>query len=262
MFAAQGYIVVAPDYIGYGTSQHVPHTYEHRSGLATASLDMIRAARDFLAKNRINWNKRLLLTGYSEGGFATLALQKKIEEETGNEFNLIASSCGAGAYDKPAFMRQILNERTSGDTGINHLYLWAILTYDRIYQLNRPMTYYFKEPYASLVRAAGEKANINVSLHTTFTDAFRKGINNGTDTAFLRALQDNDIHDWKPRTPTQLYHGDADEIVSYLNSYNAYKAMQQRGAANVKLETIKGANHGGAVSAYLWGTYALFDAVQ
>ena len=262
MFASQGYITVAPDYIGYGASENVPHPYEHRNSLATASLDMLRATRDFLTQNRVSWDKRVFLTGYSEGGYATMALQKKIEEETSNEFKLVASSCGAGAYDKPAFMRQILNERTAGDAGTNHLYLWVLLTYDRIYGLNRPMTYYFKEPYASQVAAAGKNANINVSLNTTFTDRFKKGVNDGTDTAFLRAMQDNDIHDWKPRTPTQLYHGDADQTVLYLNSKNTYIAMQKRGATNVKLMTLRGANHGSAAPGYIVGTNLFFGAIQ
>jgi predicted peptidase len=43
-----------------------------------------------------------MITGYSEGGFATMALQKKMEEQFPNEFNLVTSSCGAGAYNKTA----------------------------------------------------------------------------------------------------------------------------------------------------------------
>ena len=262
LFASQGYIIAAPDYIGYGASKDVPHTYEQRNGLATASLDMLRATREFLADKNVNWDKRLFVAGYSEGGYATLALQKKIEEETGSEFNLVASSCGAGAYDKPAFMRQIVNERTGGIAYINRLYVWVLLTYDRIYGLNRPMTYYFKEPYASLVAAKGKDVDISVSLNTTFTDTFKKAINDGTDAEFLKAVQDNDIHDWKPRTPTRLYHGDADETVLYLNSQNTYEAMQKQGAANVRLETLKGANHATGILGFVTGTYSFFGTAQ
>lgn len=262
LFASQGYIIAAPDYIGYGASKDVPHTYEQRNGLATASLDMLRATREFLADKNVNWDKRLFVAGYSEGGYTTLALQKKIEEETGSEFNLVASSCGAGAYDKPAFMRQIVNEPTSGIAYVNRLYVWVLLTYNRIYGLNRPMTYYFKEPYASLVAAKGKDVDISVSLNMTFTDTFKKAVNESTDADFLKAVQDNDIHDWKPRTPTRLYHGDADETVLYLNSQNTYEAMQKRGAANVRLETLKGANHATGILGFVTGTYSFFGTVQ
>ncbi|MFD2572944.1 alpha/beta hydrolase family protein [Spirosoma soli] len=262
VFASQGYIIAAPDYIGYGASKDLPHTYEQREGLATASLDMLRAAREFMSDQKISWDNRLYLAGYSEGGYATMALQKKIEEETGSEFNLVASSCGAGAYDKPAFMREIINETTSAEPSINRLYVWVLLTYDRIYGLNRPMTYYFKEPYASQIAAQGKDARINASLNTVFTDSFKQAINDGTDKAFLAAVQDNDIHDWKPRTRTQLYHGDADDTVFYLNTQNAYEAMQKRGATNVELKTLKGANHATGILGYITGTYGFFGPAQ
>lgn len=262
LFGSQGYIIAAPDYIGYGASKDIPHTYEQRNGLATASLDMLRATRDFLSDKGVNWNKKLYIAGYSEGGYATLALQKKIQEETGAEFNLVASSCGAGAYDKPAFMKQVVNETTSGDPGTNQLYLWVLLTYDRLYGLNHPMSYYFKDPYAAQITTQGANASINVSLNQTFTDSFKQGINNGTDTGFLAAVQDNDIHDWKPVTPTRLYHGDADKTVSFLNSQNAYDAMIKRGATNVQLIPIKGGDHYTSVIPFISGTYDFFSSLQ
>ncbi len=263
VFASQGYIIAAPDYIGYGASKNVPHTYEHRSGLATASLDMLRAARQVLTSQNANWDKRLMIAGYSEGGYATLALQKKIEEETGSEFNLVASSCGAGAYDKPAFMKQILNNTTSTDPSISRLYLWVLLTYDRIYNLNRPATYYFKEPYATRIAASGYTANLGgLSFNQVVTDSFKQAINNGTDTDFLKAVQDNDIHDWKPRTNTRLYHGDADDTVLFLNSQNAYDAMRARGATNVQLIRLSGANHATGILGYITGTYDFFNSLQ
>ncbi|GAB3751877.1 alpha/beta hydrolase family protein [Spirosoma pomorum] len=265
VFASQGYIIVAPDYIGYGSSKDLPHTYEQRNGLATASLDMLRAARNFLSDNtasNVSWNKRLFLAGYSEGGYATLALQKKIEEETKGEFDLVASSCGAGAYDKPTFMRTIVNEQTSGIAGINRLYVWVLQTYNRVYGLNRPMSYYFKEPYASQIASQGVNANINVSLNTTFTDSFKQAINNGTDTDFLKAVQDNDIHDWKPSTPTRLYHGDADETVLFQNSQNTYDAMQKRGATNVALYRLAGRTHATGILDFVLGTYNFFGTLN
>ncbi len=262
VFASQGYIISAPDYIGYGASKDLPHPYEHNKSLASASLDMLRASREFIADNKLNWDSRLFVAGYSEGGYATMALQKKIEEETNGEFNLVASSCGAGAYDKPAFMREIINSRTSGVGHINRLYVWVLTTYDRIYGLNRPATTYFKSPYAAQVTAQGNNTDITVSLNTTFTDSFKAAVNNGTDQAFLKAVQDNDIHDWKPRTPTRLYHGDADDTVFYLNSVNAYEAMQKRGALNVELKPLRGANHATGIIGFITGTYEFFGGIQ
>lgn len=262
LFAALGYIIAYPDYIGYGASNTVPHPYEHRASLASASLDMIRASKEFMREQKISWDERLYIAGYSAGGFATMSLQKKIEEETGTEFNLKASSCGAGAYDKTAFMKYLIGTRTGGAVNSNQLYLWVTLTYDRIYNLNRPMTQYFKEPWASLIQTSKENTNVNVSLNSIFTDAFVKGIADGTDTGFLNAVKDNDVFDWKPKTPTRLYHGTADQLVFYFNSQNAVTAMKARGATNVELVPIQGKDHGTAITDFLLGTYQFFSSVQ
>ncbi|MFN4145955.1 MAG: alpha/beta hydrolase family protein [Runella sp.] len=262
VFASLGYIIAYPDYIGYGASNNVPHPYEHRASLASACLDMIRASREFLKKQKVEWDNRLYLAGYSQGGFATMALQKKIEEETGSEFNLKASSCGAGAYDKTSTMKHLISNRTAGIASFNQLYLWVLLTYDRVYNLNRPLATYFKEPWLAQIQTARQNANINVSLNTIFTDSFVRGLIDGTDTAFLNAVKDNDVHDWKPRTPTRLYHGDADQLVFYFNSVNAERAMKARGATNVTLITLRGRDHDTAVQDFLLGTYEFFTTLQ
>ena len=261
LFSGLGYIIVFPDYIGYGASEAYPHPYEHRASLASASLDMLRASKEFLAgRKEVKWNNKLYIAGYSEGGFATLSLQKKIEEEASSEFNLRASSCGAGAYDKTSFMNYIINNATVGIPSYNSLYLWVLLTYDRIYGLNKPASYYFKSSYASAIQNSGKDVTINASFNTIFLETFVKGINDKTDQGFLNAVADNNVYDWKPVTPTKLFHGDADKLVFYFNSENAFKAMKARGATNVSLETLKGKDHSTAVNDFLLNTYTFFNA--
>ncbi|WP_128545947.1 alpha/beta hydrolase family protein [Larkinella soli] len=262
LFASLGFILICPDYIGYGESKNLPHTYEHREGLATASLDMIRAAKEFMKETGVKTDDRLFLTGYSEGGFATMALHKKIEEEFPAEFNLRGSSIGSGAYDKPAFMKYIINEKTHGISSYNRLYLWTMLTYNDLYKLNRPMSYYLKEPYATQVQEKGRNVDINVSISDIFTDSFRKAVNDGTDKGFLDAVKDNDIHDWAPKARMRLYHGDADNLVFPFNTTNTVEAMKKRGVTNVEVFMLKGRNHATAVSDYLLGTFEMFSSVQ
>ena len=263
LLSSLGYILVYPDYIGYGASKNVPHPYEHRESLASSCLDMIRAARELLRQEQIAWDERLYLGGYSEGGGATIAMQKKMEEETGSEFNLRASSCGAGAYDKTAFMNFLINNKSSGDARYNQFYVWVLLTYDRIYKLNRPLTAYFKEPYATQIQATREKTStIKVSFDQILTDSFKKGVKEGTDVAFLNAVKDNDMFDWKPRTPTRLYHGTADVTVYPFTSQNADAAMKKRGATSVQYIPLEGKDHGSAIQDYLLGTLSFISSTQ
>ncbi len=258
IFASNGFIITCPDYIGYGVSKNIVHPYEHRESLAQASLDMIRASSEFLANEKINWNKKLMITGYSQGGFATMSLQKKIEEQFPTEFNLVASSCGAGAYIKSQFMKDLFNDTTHGIAEYNQLYIWVTQTYNRVYGLNRLMNTYFKEPFATDVQAKGNNATINVSFNLSINDTFKKAVNDRTDTKFLDAVKDNDVFDWAPKTETQLYHGDADQQVFYSNSVTAEKAMKAKGG-KVTLITTLGGTHGSTLSDYALGTFSFFN---
>ncbi|MFD1141889.1 alpha/beta hydrolase family protein [Larkinella insperata] len=262
LLASTGFILACPDYIGYGETKNLTHPYEHRESLATVSLDLLRATKEFVKKNSIKWDERLFLTGYSEGGFATMSLQKKIEEEFPSEFNLVASSMGAGAYHKSAFMNYIINQKTHGIASYNRLYLWVLLTYNDVYKLNKPMSYYLKEPYATQVTQNGINTDIRVSISDAFTDSFKKAINDGTDTGFLNAVKDNDVYDWKPKTPTTLYHGTADNLVFYFNSKDALDAMKARGATNVTLNSLEGRDHYTGVADYLLYTFLAFTNLQ
>ncbi|MCE7041940.1 S9 family peptidase [Dyadobacter sp. CY312] len=263
MFGAMGYIIAYPDYIGYGASKDLPHPYEHRASLGSASLDLLRASKELLkGQTAVKWDEKLFLAGYSEGGYATMSLQKRIEEEASTEFNLRASSCGAGAYDKTAFMKEIINNQTHAVVNYNRLYLWVLLSYDRIYKLNKPATYYFKEPWAAQIAAANgdpSKVLINTSFHNILTDSFKKALNDGTDQDFIKAIADNDVYNWKPKTPTKLYHGLSDQLVFPFNSVNAEAAMKKLGAADVQFIPVPGGDHGSTITPYLLGTLTFFQ---
>lgn len=259
--AALGYLIVYPDYIGYGASKQVPHPYEHRKTLASAGYDLLKAVQEFCKQNSITWNNNLYLSGYSQGGGATMALQQQIESETPMAFTLKAVSCGAGAYDKLNFTRFVLGSATSGLSNANSTYLWVMTTYNRVYNLNRPVSFFLKEPYASQVQTQGPQAPIAISFNQAATDGFKNGILNGTDTEFINALKDNDTYNFVPKTPTLLIHGTADQQVYPLNSQNAYDAMKKQGATTVQLVLLTGKDHGSAIPDYLTRSLQFFASL-
>ena len=247
VLASTGYVVSAPDYIGYGASKALPHPYEHGASLASASLDMLRAAKEFCEKQKVTLNKKNFLLGYSEGGYATMALHKLMEEKHPTEFTVTASAPGAGAYHKSAFADYIL----ASTKPLNFLstYVWVLDTYNRVYSINRPLTYYFNPPYATQLQA-NAFSEVPDRASELFTAGFRTGILNKTDAAMAAAFRDNDIHDWKPKAPLALFHGTADDYVPYFNSEDAYRAMRARGATQVSLHPIQGGNHFTSVAQY------------
>ena len=263
IFSSNGFIIASPDYIGYGESKSLIHTYEHRASLAQASLDMLRAAREYINSNAaVRWDSRLYLAGYSEGGYATMSLYMKMQEEVPTEFNLRAVSSGAGAYDKTAFTRNLLTQPSAGNPQWNRAFLWVLLTYNQIYPtLRRPLDYYFKEPFLSDIKSNQQLATLNTSFNDVLTDTFKMGILNGTDTAFLAALADNDVYNWKPLIPLLLVHGTADPQVYFLNSQNAYAAMLAQGSTVVRLFPVVGKTHVETIPDWLTSTYTLFTTV-
>ena len=82
MFAAQGYIVVAPNYAGYDISTLGYHPYldaEQQSGEMMDILSAARAALPNTFTHNTVGNGKLFLTGYSQGGHVAMATLRALE---------------------------------------------------------------------------------------------------------------------------------------------------------------------------------------
>jgi len=81
-FAAQGYIVVAPNYAGYDISTLGYHPYLNAVQNADEMTDILTAARTALPNtlsSATSDNGKLFITGYSEGGYVAMATQRALE---------------------------------------------------------------------------------------------------------------------------------------------------------------------------------------
>lgn len=257
--ASAGYLTAVPDYVGYGESKSEPHPYEHALGLAIPNTDMFLAVKDYFNKERINWNNNLLLCGYSAGGYATLATQKYIEENYKSTFNLKASIAGAGAYNKSLVLDDLINKPSGGEVDHNRSYVWVVQTYNRIYQLNKPMSYFFKEPYALQIEQEGHLVTLSGSIHNFLNPDFVKSYKNGNEEEIINVFKDNDLVDWKTNINTVLIHGDADTYVPYVNATTALEGMKNAGSPNVQLKTVSGGTHTSSIQDFILETYTLFS---
>ncbi|MDP9198286.1 MAG: prolyl oligopeptidase family serine peptidase, partial [Pseudomonadota bacterium] len=79
LFAAEGYIVVAPNYVGYDTSTFGNHPYLNGDQQSKDMIDALAAARSALptvdAPDTTDGGK-LLVTGYSQGGYVAMATHR------------------------------------------------------------------------------------------------------------------------------------------------------------------------------------------
>lgn len=82
MFAAQGFIVVAPNYAGYDISTLGYHPYLLANQQSGEMLDILAAARSGLPKSLSSSTTdsgQLLVTGYSEGGYVAMATARALD---------------------------------------------------------------------------------------------------------------------------------------------------------------------------------------
>ena len=245
-FSSFGFVVSMPDYIGYGASVASEHPYEHGNSLGSTSYDMLKATKEFLTNEEVKANNKLFLLGYSEGGYATLALQKYLEDK--GDLSITHSLPSAGAYNKTEFSKNILNQNIELPHMAN--YLWVLYTYNRIYEnLRRPWSDYVLAPYAEILININSREITQISLdkfetnpQKLFTSDFLKNLNDGTDKAFLSALSDNDLLDWTPIAPITFYHGTEDQFVYPLNSISAAATLKEK-STEVTYVPMEGENH-------------------
>ena len=86
MFSTDGYGVAMPDYVGLGHGERV-HLYVHAESEANAGIDMMKAIDEMNTEFNIKRNKLLFTTGYSQGGHASFAAHKYLEELNDGSFH-------------------------------------------------------------------------------------------------------------------------------------------------------------------------------
>ena len=254
VLASMGYVVVIPDYIGFGSSENIPHPYYIREATAAAVVDMIKAAKEYLKSKQFATSNRLFLIGYSEGGYATLAAQREIENNPSNGLTVTGTAAGAGAFD----LTTMLTEVSKSDLSYATSYITYLMeSYNTYYNWKRPLSNVYNEPYATNipglfngdmdVPAIASKLTFN--LKDLLQPTFRTNLTiTGQETVLKTALRNNSFFDWYPKGQTRLYHGTEDEIVSYKSSQTAFDAFKSAGATNVSLKSVSGTHTTGYLS--------------
>ena len=261
-FAGGGYVVVVPDYLGYGSSSDYTHPYQHAKTLASASFDMLQAAYEFIDEKDIQISEKLFLTGYSEGGYATMALHKYIEDNS--DIVVTMSAPASGAHNMTAFSLDVLQKNKN--VSALSLYMWVIDTYNWIYDINRPWDQIVNSADAQILNSVTDPmnfvdANINSNPSELFLSDFVDGIVSGRDTEIINALAENDIYDWYPKYPITLYYGTLDDIVYPLNSITAYDAIKANGG-NITKKGFPLLNHSTLIPFYLYDVFNLFESLK
>jgi alpha-beta hydrolase superfamily lysophospholipase len=231
-------------------------------------VDMLKAVTEYLKEEKIAFNERLFMLGYSEGGYVTMAAQQSIEERPIEGLSLKAVAAGAGGYDITGMLNSMVSRETYGDPA----YLAFILhSYNVTNAWNRQMSEFFKSAYASkvagLLDGSRDSDAVNEQLSTspaTLLDAtFYANIQNPNEEKVLKAaLAANSLTNWAPKTSTRLYHGTADETVFYENSQLTFQKLKASGAASISLTPIPGGTHESAILPMMMDAITWFQSLD
>ena len=247
-----GYIVVAADYLGLGESTGL-HPYLHADSEASACLDMLRAAVTVTAQRNVQLSDKLFLAGYSQGGHATMALHRALEQTASSEFTVTASAPMAGPYDLSGTTFAMALTDPSESSSLYAAYL--LVAYDAIYDVYSSPSEAFVAPVDAIVESLFDgyhttdqiKAALPATPQEMLRPEYLAAVTTNPDHPLNVALRANDLYDWLPIAPVRLFHGGADKTVPFANSQVAYDHMSALGADIELINVGADLNHSTAV---------------
>ena len=235
--AFTNFIVVAPDYYGFGITEKEPQAYCIARANGRASLDAYLAAKRMIEDLNVKKGDDFVIAGYSEGGQTTMSVLREISERH-SEIKVKRAFAGDGPYD----INSMYDAITKGNTEMPSTVCNLLYAYNHFFNLGYDIHDYLKDPVAKnfdewfLSKKYKRKAldeeliktkktsdlctdavlNTNSSLSHRFKEAFR------TD-----ALTSG----WTPRSDfdVMLFHDTKDDVVPVENFYAMSKFLKDNG---------------------------------
>jgi hypothetical protein len=295
MYAAQGYIVVAPNYAGYEASTLSYHPYLNADQQSKDMLDGLAAARKSFASIGANASSKLFVTGYSQGGHVAMATVKAAQAAG---ITVTASAPMSGPYNLGFFGDVVY----SGQVNLGATIFTPLVTtsYQKSYgNLYTTTSSIYAPQYATGIESLLPSTTSLTGLittgklpqtcmfenttTTTFTcpsgflinTSYRNAVladasvnpgNSATGVAtaahpLRQAAYRNNLLNFTLTTPTLLCGGHQDPTVFYsLNTTNArtfFAAQGLLGAGLIELNVDSAASPGDAAFAMAKGGFAL-----
>ena len=266
VIAASGYATVLPDMIGFGETKDRSQHYYDKETNGQVAIDLIKAGEEFLKEKEVLLSDQLFLFGYSQGGFITLATQQAIERDPALDWNIAAVAAGAGSYNIEFVMEDVLNRGVFTSPGFLSLIIYS---YNSVNGFEKPMDYYFQEPYASqipdLLDGSKNQDQVNSVLPDTlknyFQPSFIEGMMNRTESQMINAFNENSVHDWQPKAPLRLYHSSGDQYIPIADSQNTAESMSE-GGSDVTFVLIGDGTHQESAIAMLIQVVPWFESLR
>jgi hypothetical protein len=268
-FSADGYAVAWQDYIGLGKGEGF-HPYQHLKSEGQSGVDLLRAIEELNSIINFEVNDQLFVTGYSQGGHATLGVHKMIQEEFSDEFRVTASSPMSGNHDVSGVQNLILDGQNPKTDRMAHL----MYGYQKIYKIfpnEEQFKHIFKPEYTDVIEELLAKGNNEFSLENSVPDLPEEMLKphiynifkNDPDFLFTKKMKENDNYKWVPESPVQFCYCKGDDQVYYKNSIVAMEWMKEHGAKHVYDRMVSELfNHGQCADFAIIYTKLFFDSFR
>lgn len=232
-FAGHGHLLTAPDYPGLGSSPG-RHPYYHADSTAASVVDLLRAARRFAEAEGFTWPDELFLTGFSQGGHATIAALRELEAADEPGLRVTAAAPIAGPFDLSGTS---VPRALEGEAPNSSLYLgYLMASYSRVY--GEPPDSILLPQYARAVEDLFDGNHGGESIRSAlprdpramFQPEFLAEFEARRPNWLADRLRENDLVAFTPRAPVRLYYGALDVDVSPEEARAQARRWSERGA--------------------------------
>ena len=243
--AFTNFIVVAPDYYGFGITEKEPQAYCISRANGRASLDAYLAAKRLIEDLQVKKGNDFVIAGYSEGGQTTMAVLREISERH-PEIKVKRAFAGDGPYD----INSMYDAITQGYTEMPSTVCNVLYAYNHFCRLGYDIHDYLKDPVAKNFdewflskqnkrRALDEELIKTKKTSDICTDAVLN-TNSSLSRRFKEAFSADALTSgWTPRKDfdVMLFHDTKDDVVPVENFYAMSKFLKDKG---IKTEEFVG----------------------
>ena len=226
-FHKEDFVLLMPDYIGYGVTADLPHPYLAGELTAINGIDMVLAAQAMLDTMHLNIPlDSIYIAGYSQGGFSALWTLRVIEESYADRIHVKGCFAGAGPYDVAVTYDETLESKHISMAALIPL---MVVGTDVAYDLHIDRSEIFKPATEKLYQRYIENKNFSI-MQVYFKGSnpcLRHWLkpagmdkNNPQIVRFYEGLQRSSIvgdsicPSWTPKAPLYVFHSTQDKTVT------------------------------------------------
>ncbi|MBX9930728.1 MAG: prolyl oligopeptidase family serine peptidase [Methylobacterium sp.] len=212
-FAGQGYLVIGADYFGLGSSPE-SEGYMVKGSHQQATYDMVLASRAVLDDLKLSASK-LFLSGWSQGGFVTLAMLEKLE---GIGMPVTAAATASAPADVFVALNGFLNfPRKIDASWVGTLFILSAFSFETYYGIPGLARSVLNDAYCETSRKAYAREPIDpASIPTDLRRLVRANYFDPhyfANSAYGRLVAETQAYRWVLRTPVRTFYGETDEAI-------------------------------------------------